>query len=182
MNAWSLPHQVRFGENDYKFCTDYRDILEIIIYLTNDAYPEYMRWRIAMGLFYESDVPFEYQEHAMQYLCDFIGYGSTESKPGPKLMDWNQDASLIVSDINKVAGHEIRALKYLHWWTFLSYFYGIGEGQLSSVVSIRKKKATGKKLEKWEQEYYQNNKKMIDFATPESDLIRKEKEDMLKWL
>ena len=182
MNAWTLPQSVSFGGLNYKFCTDYRDILEIISYLTDNSYSEYTRWRIALGLFYDDEIPNEHQEDAMRYLSSFISYGAEEGKQGIKLMDWQQDASLIVSDINKVAGKEIRALEYLHWWTFLSYFYGIGEGQLSSVVSIRKKKATGKKLEKWEQEYYQNNKKLIDFSAPETDAIREEKENMLKWL
>ena len=38
----------------------------------------------------------------------------------------------------------------------------IGEGTFRTVVSIRKKKRTGKKLEKWEEEFYRENRKMID--------------------
>ena len=84
----------------------------------------------------------------------FINCGDTETtRKAPKLMDWEQDARAIVADVNKVAGMEIRALTYLHWWTFLSWFHAIGEGQLSTVVSIRDKLRRGKKLEQWEKEH-----------------------------
>lgn len=84
--------------------------------------------------------------------------------------------------MNKVAGHEVRADKFLHWWTFLSYFYGIGEGQLSTVVSIRSKRQKGKKLEKWEQEYYRENRKKIDFQQPETPEKAAAKAYFDKWL
>lgn len=182
MNHWTLPRSVCFGKKEYTFCTDFRDILEIIGYLSDTTKQEYIRWKVAVGLFYDDEIPAEHQEASMQYLSDFISYGAEASIPGPKMIDWQQDANLIVSDINKVAGKEIRALDYLHWWTFLSYFYGIGEGQLSTVVSIRKKKATGKKLEKWEQEFYRTNKSTVDFKSMESEEERAEKDNMMKWL
>lgn len=68
---------------------------------------------------------------------------------------------MIVSDINKVAGCEVRALNFLHWWSFIAYFRSIGEGQLSTVVAIRDKLRRGKKLESWEKEYYRKNRKQI---------------------
>lgn len=77
-------------------------------------------------------------------------------------MDWEQDAQVIVADVNKVAGIEIRALPFLHWWTLVSYFNAIGEGQLSTLVSIQEKLRKGKKLEKWEQEFYRKNKDKVD--------------------
>jgi len=182
MNAWSLPVSARFGSEKYKINADYRDILEIVHYLTDSSRPEFIRWQIALGLFYEREIPEEHQTAAMEYLSKFISYGSEDDKPGPKLLDWDKDAQMIVSDINKVAGHEIRATSFLHWWTFLSYFYGIGEGQLSTVISIRSKKGKGKKLEKWEQEYYRANKQLIDIKPAETEESRVEKDNILKFL
>ena len=74
-----------------------------------------------------------------------------------KLIDWKQDEALIVSAINNVARTEIRALSYLHWWTFLGYYMAVGESSLSTVVSIRDKIAKHKKLEKYEQEFRKDN-------------------------
>lgn len=182
MNTWQLPKSAEFGGVRYEINTDFRDVLEIIAYLTDKSRPEFIRWQIAIGLFYDKEIPYDYQHEAMVFLSDFIGYGAKDSKPGPKLIDWQKDANLIVGDVNKVAGTEIRALQYLHWWTFLSYFYGIGEGQLSTIVSIRSKKAKGKKLEKWEQEFYKENKEVIDMRRKESEEIRAEKDSILKYL
>ena len=64
--------------------------------------------------------------------------------------------------MNKAAGQEIRALPFLHWWTFLSWFHAIGQGQLSTVVSIRDKLAHGKKLEDWEKTFYRENKGKVE--------------------
>ena len=69
---------------------------------------------------------------------------------------------MIVADINKAAGQEIRALPFLHWWSFLSWFHAIGEGQLSTVVAIRDKLAKGKKLEDWEKRFYRENRETVD--------------------
>ena len=119
---------------------------------------------------------FDMQE-AMEYLVAFISCGENDTKPGPKLLDWEQDAKAIIADVNKVAGREIRSLPYLHWWTFLAYFQAIGEGQLSTIVSIRDKLRRGKKLEKWEQDFYRENKSRVDFKKKYSaeDLAEQER-------
>ena len=82
-----------------------------------------------------------------------------------------------MADINRVAGCEVRALPFLHWWTFLAYFRGIGEGQLSAVVGIREKRRKGKKLDEWERDFYRENRDMVDFKmryTSEDDEILNE--------
>lgn len=182
MNAWGLPVTAVIGGVQYEINTDFRDVLEIIGYLNDDSRTVYARWRIALGLFYEGNIPDEHQEAAAKYLSDFIAYDNQDDKPGPKLMDWQQDSAMIIADVNKVAGKEIRAEKYMHWWTFLSYFYGIGEGQLSTVVGIRSKKAKGKKLDKWEQEYYRDNRKKVDFRAVDDPEKAALQEYFNKWL
>ena len=74
-----------------------------------------------------------------------------------KLIDWKQDAQLIAGAVNSVANKEVRAEPYLHWWTFMGYFMNIGECALSTIVGIRDKIKTGKKLEKHEKEFKRNN-------------------------
>lgn len=182
MNAWSLPKTARIGGVTYSINTDFRDILEIIGHLNDGELPEILRWRIAVGLFYEGEIPEKDLSAAMEFLGAFISYGQPSGKVGPKLMDWEQDAQIIIGDINKVAGMEVRAVSYLHWWTFLSYFYGIGEGQLSSIVSIREKRAKGKRLEKWEQEFYRDNKDRVDFKAPEKPEDKEIQDYFAKWL
>lgn len=163
MTPWELPESAEIGGRVYELNTDYRDILQIIGYLNDQDRPEYLRWRIAIALFFEGQIPEEHRQEAMEYLAAFIACGENEdTKPGPVLLDWEQDARAIVADVNKVAGKEIRSLPYLHWWTFLSYFQAIGEGQLSTVISIRDKLRRGKKLENWEREFYRENKSRVD--------------------
>lgn len=162
MELWRLPNSAIIGGVEYLINADFRDILEIFRYLDDPDRPEYVRWRIALALFYEGNIPDEHRQEAMEYLAEFISCGAQNAKPAPKLLDWGQDAQVIVADVNKVAGTEIRALPFLHWWTFMAYFNAIGEGQLSTLVSLRDKLSRGKKLEKWEQEFYRKNKEKVD--------------------
>ena len=182
MNKWILPKTATIGGAEYAINTDFRDVMEIMDHLNNTEYPQMLRWQIAIALFFEGDIPSEHQAEAANYLAEFISYGEQGKKPGPKLLDWNQDAQMIISDVNKVAGTEIRALPYLHWWTFLGYFYGIGEGQLSTIVSIRNKKKKGKKLEKWEEEFYRDNHDKVDFQRAETAEDKEAQNYFNKWL
>lgn len=90
----------------------------------------------------------------------FFNCGSEDSpgtKTNYKLIDWEGDAQLVSSAVNKVAGTEIRALEYLHWWTFMGYYSAIGESTLSTIVGIRHKIVEGKPLEKYERKFRQDN-------------------------
>ena len=182
MSLWNLPTIAQIGGADYPINADFRDILEIFRYLDDPDRPEYVRWHIALALFYEGEVPKEHTQEAMEYLARFISCGEPEGKPSPKLLDWEQDAQVIVADVNKVAGEEIRSLPFLHWWTFIAFFNAIGEGQLSTLVSIRDKLRRGKKLEKWEQEYYRKNKDRVDLKTRYSAEELAEQERLKKLL
>ena len=90
------------------------------------------------------------------------GQESVGLKTNYKVLDWDKDEQLITSAINNVAKTEIRSLPYLHWWTFMGYYLAIGECPLSNIVSIRHKIATGKKLEKYENTFRQENPQYFD--------------------
>jgi len=97
---------------------------------------------------------------AYQKMVWFFNCGQPEeysNQSNAKLIDWEKDSMLICSAVNKVANTEIRAEKYIHWWTFMGYYMGIGECALSTIVSIRSKKSKGKKLEKYEQQFVREN-------------------------
>ena len=163
LKGWDLPTRAQIGGKEYSLHCDYRDILEIFSYFQDPDLPAYLRWRIALALFFEGQIPDEHRQEAMEYLSCFLNGGEdTPQAPAPRLLDWQQDAQVIVADINKVAGQEIRSLPFVHWWTFLSWFHAIGEGQLSTLISLRQKLHKGKKLEDWEKAYYRENKNRVD--------------------
>ena len=182
MKGWSLPTSAVIGGKEYPIHADFRDILDIFRYLDDPDRPEYLRWRIAVALFYEGEIPAEHFSAAAEYLSEFISCGQREEKPGPRLLDWEQDTQAIVAGVNKAAGMEVRAVPFLHWWTFLSYFHAIGEGQLSTLVSIRDKLRRGKPLEKWEKEFYRENKARVDLKTRYSAQELAEQERLKKLL
>ena len=71
---------------------------------------------------------------------------------------------------------EIRALPYLHWWTFIGYYMAVGECTLSTIVSIRDKIARGKKLDDFEKEFKRDNPQYFRWKSEqaESDMLLKE--------
>ena len=90
-----------------------------------------------------------------------------------------EDAPIIVAEVNKVAGREIRSLPFVHWWTFLGWFHAVGEGQLSMLIALRGKLSRGRKLEPWEREYYRAHKAQVDLKRPETAEETAEKRRLL---
>lgn len=164
MNGWELPRKASIGGRAYTLHCDFRDILEIFTYFENPDLPEYLRWRIGLALFFGEELPVQYQTEGMAYLSAFLHGGAQEQKAAPRLLDWEQDAAIIVAEVNKVAGQEIRSLPFVHWWTFLAWFHAIGEGQLSALVGIRDKLRRGKKLEGWEKDFYREHRAQVELS------------------
>ena len=159
-DLYSLPITVTLGGREYPVNADFRQVLKIIYALENPDWPEFLRWQVALELFCPG-VPDEHRAAAMEFLASFISCGGPDT-PGPRLLDWQKDAAVIISDVNRAAGKELRQEKFVHWWTFLGWFHAIGQGQLATLVSIRDKRRRGQKLEAWEQEYYRQNKALVD--------------------
>lgn len=179
MNGWELPVAVEVGGVLRKINADFRDILDIIKRLdekTGEAL------YVCLCLFYEDleAIPEDLYGEAVEKMFEFISCGEEQDpSPRPKLIDWEQDRSMIIADVNKVAGCEVRTLKFCHWWTFVAWFNGIGDGQLSTVVSIRDKLRRNKKLDSWEKEFYRNNRTKIDFKV---QYTSEENQQLSKWL
>ena len=181
MKLWQLPKSAEIGGKTYPIHTDFREILEIIGYLNDPALPEFVRWRITLALFYEGRISPEHRAEAMDWFSRFLRCGQPDT-PRPKLLDWEQDAGAILSGVNAVAGQEVRQLSYVHWWTFLSWFSAIGQGELAVLVSLRDKLSRGQKLEPWEQEFYRQNRSRVDLRpryTPAEEAERARLNGML---
>lgn len=165
--SWQLPASLEIGGAFFKIRTDFRAVLDILIAFNDPDLPDYAKQQVALEILYEDwkNIPDKHLEEAVRKAYWFIDCGSdADDKIRPKMVDWEQDSDIIVPAINKVAGTgDIRSLPYLHWWTFMGYFMEIGEGVFSSVLNIRYKKTHGKKLEKWEKDFYRENRKIIDF-------------------
>lgn len=192
MTPWNLPTSIEIGGREYKIRTDYRVILDILAAMNDPEIldPEMtveeqniertMTMLQILYIDFES-IPMNLLQEAADKAKEFIDCGmESDDKPKPRLIDWEQDAPIIVPAVNKVAGKDIRSLKYMHWWTFLGFYMEIGECVLSTVVSIRDKKRRGKKLETWEKDFYKNNKALIDLKSKKMERNEKEKEELRK--
>lgn len=185
-DPWSLPEALELEGERYAIHPDFRDILQLMEVLERPDLPQEGRLYVALRLFYPefAAMPRRLHPAAAKALMLFLAGGREEAEgpAGPKLLDWQQDAELILSDINRVAGQEVRALPFVHWWTFLAWFGAIGEGRLSAVVGIRRKLARGQRLEDWEQEYYRENRDRIQLRQPETPEDRAQKQALLRRL
>lgn len=170
-NAWSFPTSLNIGGKDYEIRTDYRAVLDVIAALNDpeiltesEEMVAYAQTQCILQIMFPQcdDIPEEHIEEALHKVSDFIDMGIKEEHKKPKIMDWEQDAPIIIPAVNRVLNTEIRAVKYMHWWTFLGAYMEIGESLYSTVIDIRQKKKKKKKLEKWEEEFYRENKSIVD--------------------
>lgn len=188
MYAWELPTSLEVGGKEYAIRTDYRVILDILAAMNDPEIfvpgmtEEEKKMEQSMTMLqilyidFDSMPPRDWKE-AAEKARDFIDCGiKDDGKPKPRTMDWEQDAPLIVPAINKSVKIDVRSVKYMHWWTFFGLYMEIGESTFSTVVSIRDKKRRGKKLEKWEQEFYRNNKHLVDLKARRIERSDEEKD------
>ena len=164
-----LPTTLTVAGKEYPINTDFRNILVFLEACEDldlsDEDRLYILLKRLYGDNYE-DIPKDSIEEALKQAKWFVDCGKADNEVQQrKVIDWVQDATIIFPAINRVAGKEVRAEKYLHWWSFMGYFMEIEGGTFSTVLSIRQKKMRGKKLEKWEQDFYSHNKNMCDIKT-----------------
>ena len=181
MTLYDLPTSLTVGGKEIPIRTDYRDVINVITALNDPNLAGSEKPYVLLTAMVIDPVPTELTEEALRAALAFISAGMEGERKGPRLMDWEQDAPLIISAVNKVAAREVRAEKYLHWWTFIGYYMEIGESQFSTVVGIRQTKKKHKKLERYEEEYYRHNKSLIDLKQKISDEEADALDELVGW-
>ena len=185
MGVYDLPTSLRVGEVDYSIRYGWRAVMDIFAAFADPELDDEQKTDVMVQILYQEwqNIPQRYLQEAVEKACVFLDCGlKPDRKNRPRTMDWEQDAALIIPAVNRVAGREIRLEPDLHWWTFFGWYMNIGDGLFASVLNIRGKKAKGKKLEKYEEEFYRENKHLIDLQKAESEEVRQEKENLMKWL
>lgn len=170
---WALPTTVDVNGTTYQIQSDYRAILDILTALNDRGLDERDKAEAVLTIFFPSfdEMPVSDYQEALNQCFRFIDRGqeNREKKKQPEIMSWEQDFNLYIAPINRIAGCEVRALEYLHWYSFLAYYQEIGDCLYAQVVSIRDKKARGKSLDKQEREFYRRNRDIVDLKTTYSE-------------
>ena len=181
-----LPKKLNINGVNRAIRSDFRVALLIFQAYNDVELSDEEKTMVLLDCLYEDldNIPPEDIKEAVEKAVWYLDGGGLEEtkdtnhQKAKKIMDWEQDEQMIFSSVNKIAGYETRAKEYLHWWTFLGFFNEIGEGLFSAVINIRQKKNKGKKLEKHEQEFYRENKSLIDIKPK---LTKEEQEEIDYW-
>ncbi|BAK99015.1 hypothetical protein OBV_18170 [Oscillibacter valericigenes Sjm18-20] len=163
-----LPATVEVCGVEYDILSDYRAILDICVALSDPELSGQDKALVALDIFYPgfANMLPEHYDEAVKRCFWFINCGDRQdARPAPKLVDWEQDFKYIVAPINRVTGKEIRAVNYMHWWTFIAAYYEIGDCTFAQIVRIRDKKAKGKPLDKSDAKWYRENRQLVDMKT-----------------
>lgn len=168
---------------------DFRMVLDCFSALQDEELSKEERVVTSLIIFYEdldsvedcTEVFLDYLQDLVKEMYNFFNCNQPTIGAVQKheLIDWESDSQLIASAINNVANTEIRIASYVHWWTFMGYYMAVGECALSNIVSIRDKLVKGKKLEKYEKEFRQQNPQYFMWR---QKLQQQEAEDILSEL
>lgn len=165
MDKYKLCTSTEIGGKECEFDADFRNIIHIMNILNEPNLLEEERIAVALDLFYNDSSYKSDILKAVEEMFFFISYGSSEDKhtkvSSKPLYDWEQDFDLIIAPVNKTLGFDCRGKDFLHWWTFLSAFMEMGECTLNTYMGIRDKLNKGKKLEKYEERIYRDNRDKI---------------------
>lgn len=174
-----LPTTLEVNGKMLPIRSDYRVALNVLEAFADEELSDEEKGLVALQCIFVDEIKQEDFKEALNKIIWFFNCGNTieqvrSSKP---LYSWEQDEHIIFSAINKVAGKEIRAVEYMHFWTFIGLFNEIGESSFATVVSIRKKKQNNQKLEKWEKDFCKRNPEMVNlkrkYTKEEQDTLNK---------
>ena len=167
--------QINQASFDIRNKGDFRMVLDCFKALNDDELTQLEKIYICLIIFYEDfnsiedvDKHLDIIEQLESEMFLFFNCGDANVKSNTnnkKLVDWEKDTNIIIPAINNVAHTEVRALEYLHWWTFIGYYMSIGECLFGTVVSLRKKIAENEKLEKYEKKFIQDNPEYFNIDT-----------------
>lgn len=178
----ALPTSLEVNGREYGIYSDFRSCLAVLQAMGDEELDDWQKVQVCLALYeaFETDaMPPEDYEAAYMAACDFLDHGGDDDRrPPQRLMDWGQDEDILFPAVNRAAGFEVRAVEYLHWWTFLGCLMSVDhESVWATVLSLRSKRAKGKSLEKWEAEYWAANKGICQLRhkdTPEEKARREE--------
>lgn len=190
---FEIPTSITIQDKEFPIRNkgDFRMVMDCFEVLNSTELTDQEKIITALIIFYEdinsiNDLSkFNDLNEPTEKMYDFFNCGKPDNgKNNVKLIDWDKDAQLIASAVNKVAGKEIRLESYVHWWTFMGYYMAIGESTLSTIVGIRYKIANHKKLEPYEKDFYKDNPEYFRWREDEdnqamdayNDLIRMQQE------
>jgi hypothetical protein len=165
---WDLPISVEINGKSHHIRNkrDYRVVLDAICALNDNELTDEEKVNCALFIFYEDISAIDDFGAAIKEMFRIINGGEEQEEnqeQKPQLMDWQHDFPQLAPPISRVLGYDVRTPdRYCHFWTFIGAYMEIGESVFSTLVSIRSKKSKGKKLEKWEQEFYKEHRKMVD--------------------
>ena len=195
---YKLPKTVQVFDREYRIREDgdFRLVLDVVTACQDVDLTQEEQTVTAIILFYDGletreDVFMEFDtqellQEAIKQMMDFISCGDTGvgHKVNYKLIDWQTDEKLIVAAINPIlgAGKDVRNIEYMHWGTFISYYMGIGESALSTVVGIRNKIIKGKKLDDYEKTFKRDNPEYFNWKNNKTqDELKFENDIMDLW-
>lgn len=177
MGAWNLPTTVTVCGQRFAVRSDFRAVLDALTALNDSNLSEQERYISFLRIMFPKWDSLPDASAAIREALLFVNLGKDfpeNQAPRPKLVDWEKDVALIAPAIDQVLGYSCRRCDYLHWWEFIGAYYNIGDGTFAQVVNIRSKRAKGKPLEKYEQEFARDNADLI--GTNDRVLTEEEKE------
>jgi len=165
-----LPKSLEVNGKEHPINSDFRAALLVFEAFGDAELTQRNKMMTMLEIVYGEMIPSDTEE-AMKQAVWFLDIGMEVKKQEDiRTMDYKQDEQYIFSAVNAVYTKDVRELDYMHWWTFYGLCQAISpESLISHISSIRYKKAKNKKLDKHEQEFYRNNRHLIDFRTSDDD-------------
>ncbi len=164
-----LPTSLTVHGREYRIRYGFKDCLNIMAAFEDNELTNEEKLIVMLDVLYKDAVfTDENIEEAIEKAVWFLSAGNTrhekEEKPLSRL---DKDEQLIFAAVNEVAHMDIRINPDIHYWTYLSFIQSINPRSLfASIVRIREKLNKGKKLDKEEKRFYEDNKEMIKLQQP----------------
>lgn len=139
------PTQCEVGGHMYHIDTDFRAVLDYIVFMDGDDSDE-VKTVFGLQRFFGDEIYSEDVEGLTSYLKWYVNCGKEPQKESGEapVFDLLADSGRVWAAFMQVYGINLRNTK-IHWWLFFELLEGLPKGtHLADVIEIR-----GRKFEKW---------------------------------
>lgn len=168
------PSEVIIDETAYKIETDFKRILSIMQFLSDDLFTEDEKLMNALHLFYTTQIPQDVHKAYREFISFISVYRENDErdKPHVKLLDYARDSGAIVAAF--IQSYKIDLTEAtMHWFKFCNLLENLSDGKprLLNLIEIRDMKIDEKmdpkdraRLRKLKKEYSLEEKQDVSFA------------------
>lgn len=158
----------------YKLSTDFRNMINVEMLMHDTELKPYLRHMLMLQQLYSevpSDIELAFDGLLWFYTRGDGGNNDNGHSSRKQSFDFDQDADYIYASFASAYNIRLDTIPYMHWWEFLSLFYGLPENTVIKRIMYYRT-CDENKLSKHEKAHVLEMRKLFALKNPDNKAIQ----------